>query len=164
MIPQIGFRDEELSIPKKLFEESKADISIASDFQGKCTGMLGMRVESDLSIEQAQDEEYDLAVAVGGSGSPDYLWDNIFAHNIFRSVNDREGVLAAICLSSVVLARAGLLNGKRATVYPTERSLSELEAAGAIICEDDVVSDGRIITAKGPQAAESFAKAILDAI
>ena len=73
-------------------------------------------------------------------------------------------MVAAICLSPVVLARAGLLKGREATVFPTPEALEELENGGAIYVKQGVVVSGRVITANGPQSAQDFALAICQAL
>jgi protease I len=57
------------------------------------------------------------------------------------------------------LAKAGVLKGKKATVWssPMDKSpIKILTQNGAIFENLDVVVDGNIITANGPQAAEEF--------
>ena len=65
----------------------------------------------------------------------------------------------------MVFAKAGVLDGKKATVWssPTfKESVETLEANGAIYVNESVVVDGNIITANGPEAAEEYGKTILD--
>lgn len=54
------------------------------------------------------------------------------------------------------------IDGKRATVFSSERA--KLEAEGAIYTGKNVEVDGKIITANGPNAAAEFAKAIVKAL
>ena len=65
--------------------------------------------------------------------------------------------LAAICAAPMVLGQAGLLEGKKATCYPSfEKYLS-----GADLQSAAVVVDGNIITGKGPGFAVDFALTIV---
>jgi protease I len=73
-------------------------------------------------------------------------------------------VVAAICLSPVVLARAGILKGKDATVFPSNDAVEELKNAGVKYVDKPVVISGKIITARDPKAAEEFAKTIAEEI
>ena len=66
-------------------------------------------------------------------------------------------VVAAICLAPVVLARAGILKGKKVTCFYSPASSREMKAGGAVLVDKAVVSDGRIVTANGPEAAAEFA-------
>ena len=58
----------------------------------------------------------------------------------------------------MILANAGILEGKKATVWYSEAG--RIEAKGAVYVNKSVVKDGNIITASGPQAAEEFGKTI----
>jgi len=70
-------------------------------------------------------------------------------------------------ISPVILAKAGALKGKKATVWssPLDRSpIKILEAQGAEFVDEKVVWDGNIITGNGPDAAREFGKTIADAL
>jgi len=74
-------------------------------------------------------------------------------------------VLAAICIAPGILAAAGVLNNKKVTVWSSAMDKSFiriLEKSGAKYLDKSVVSDGKIITASGPDAAQEFAQAIID--
>ena len=62
--------------------------------------------------------------------------------------------IAAICAAPVVLAHAGLLDGKNATSYPDFHA----QLTGAKVnTKDAVVIDGKIVTSQGPGTAMAFA-------
>lgn len=65
-------------------------------------------------------------------------------------------LIAAICAAPTVLAKHGLLRGRRATCYPGFESALE----GTIISGEMIVEDDNFITARGPAAAVDFAFAI----
>jgi protease I len=98
---------------------------------------------------------------VGGSGSPDYLWGNRKLQSLVRSFFEHGKVVAAICLSPVVLARAGILAGRQATVYPSPDAIREMKKAGANLVSVPVVADRQIVTGNGPEAAAQFADAVI---
>lgn len=158
VIAQEGFRDEELAVPKALFEERGYRVLVASKAKGEAKGMLGSRVEVDLALKDVDIGEYEAVVFVGGVGAQGYFQDPE-ALRLAREAHERGKVLGAICLAPGILARAGVLKGKRATVWPSEaKALAE---AGATYTGRDVEVDGRIVTANGPHAARAFAEAIL---
>jgi len=64
----------------------------------------------------------------------------------------------------VVLAKVGLLDGRKATVFRTATTLNELEKGGALISDDPVVVDGKIITGRGPEAAKEFGRKIAESL
>jgi protease I len=61
-----------------------------------------------------------------------------------------------------VLAKAGVLEGKKATVFSTPDSISALQRGGAILVDNNVVVDSRLVTANGPASAEEFGNALVN--
>ena len=76
-------------------------------------------------------------------------------------LSEDEKVVAAICIAPSILVNAGILNGRRATAFPSERD--NINAVGTFTGKP-VEVDGKIITANGPEAAAEFGKKIADAI
>jgi protease I len=155
------FRDEELLTPKQLFMDAGAAVQVASTKPGEAKGMLGAQVIPDLVLADAKSGDYQAVIVVGGMGSPEYLWNEPKLHEIICKLNKDDKVVAAICLSGAVLANAGVLKGKRATVWPMDESLKALADGNAQYVEEPVVQDGKLITANGPEAARQFGETII---
>ena len=155
------FRDEEYREPRAVIEESGGRVTVASAGLVRARGMLGMEVDPDLTLDQARAEDFDAVVFVGGSGASRY-WDDPVAHSLARDALARGKVVGAICIAPVTLARAGLLKGRRATCWPSERE--RLEAGGAVYTGNPVEVDGQIVTGSGPQAARAFGEALVRAL
>lgn len=156
------FRDEELLIPKEYFEGLGAEVVVASKERNVCRGMLGARIEPDIALRDVNVEDFDAVVFVGGAGVPAYF-DDPEALRIAREAHEKGKVVGAICLAPGVLASAGILKGRRATVWWTpHHTLGRdlLLRGGATLVDEPVVVDGRIVTANGPDAARAFAEAI----
>lgn len=136
-------------------------VTVVSTRSGTATGMLGARVAVACTVRQAQATAYDALVLAGGSGSPAHLWDSAPLQALTRAFHLAGKPVAAICLSGAVLARAGVLQERRATVYPTERAILELRRGGARYVADPIVEDGNVLTASGPEAATAFGTALL---
>lgn len=158
------FRDEELIEPKKVFVAEGAQVTIAACKAGEAKGMLGASVTPDITVADAKAENFDAAVVVGGMGSPTYLWDDERLHVLLQQFAKSNKVVAAICLSGAVLARAGVLRGKRATVYATPESVEALKVGGANFVQDHVVRDGLLVTADGPEVAAEFGRVVVEAM
>jgi protease I len=155
------FRDEELETPREAFAEAGIDVDIASTVTGTCMGMLGVTAEAGLTFQEANPDDYDGIVVVGGIGAQDHLWSNETLFGLVRSFFEQGKVVAAICLAPVVLARAGVLSGRQATVYPSPAAVSEMKRAGVHLVDIPVVADRQIVTASGPGAAAQFADTII---
>jgi len=159
-----NFRDEEYRTPALKLERAGITVHVAGPTSGPYTGMLGKVVSPDLTLEQVNVDDYDAVVLVGGSGSKDYLWNNNRLMGIINEAHKKNKVVASICLSGAVLATAGILRGRRATVSPTGESIRLLKWNGADYVKKGVVVDGNIITAEGPADSELFAEAIIESL
>jgi protease I len=158
------FRDEELMEPKEVFLNEGAEVSIAACRIAEAKGMLGATAKPDLLLTDVKPEIYDACVVVGGMGSPTFLWDDKTLHAILQSMAKHQKVTAGICLSGAVLAKAGVLNGKKATVWAMPESLAALKEGGANYVKEPVVRDGLVVTGEGPEAAGKFAQTVVEAI
>jgi protease I len=161
LIASQNFRDEEYAEPRKALEAAGATVTVASSKLGTARGMLGGAAKADILLRDAKADDYDAVVFIGGSGASEY-WDDKAAHALARSAADAGKLVGAICIAPVTLARAGLLKGKRAAVYPSCEG--DLRACGAALGKGPVERDGKLITAVGPQAAGAFAKALVEAL
>lgn len=160
IIAQHQFRDEELFVPKKIFENAGYHVRVASITRDECDGMIGGKYTPELTVNDIDVDMFDAIVVAGGMGSPE-LADHKEVIRVLNSAYEKKKVVASICLAGMVLAKAGLLRGRDATVYKTDDSLKALEEGEATYVEKDVVVDERIITASGPEAAKEFAETIL---
>lgn len=161
IIAEKNFRDEELFEPKKILEAEGVKVIVASTSFNTARGMLGGKVKPDMLLSEIKVDDYDAIIFVGGSGASQY-WNDSLAHNIAKEAVEKNKVLGAICIAPVTLANAGVLRGKKATVWPSERG--KIEARGAIYTGESVQIEGKIITAEGPQAARKFGEAIAKAL
>jgi len=157
------FRDAEYFIPKEILESAGVDVIAVSTRKGLTIGADGGEIRTDVSIGEINPENFDAIVFVGGPGALDYL-DNQTSYDLAKETVKKGRILAAICISPVILANAGVLKGKKATVWasPLDRNpIRILKNGGAIYEDNPVVLDGRIVTANGPEAAEEFGKTLV---
>ena len=159
IIASKNFRDEEFLIPKKYFEKEGYKVVVASSWLLPCKGMLGkVVVIPDKLISDVNPKNYVAIVFVGGTGCVEYF-NSPVVKKLVKEAYKEHKVIGAICLAPCILAKAGILKGKKATIwYSASRCLEE---NGAHYTGRDVEVDGRIITAAGPFAAEKFAITIV---
>ncbi|MDD3661503.1 MAG: DJ-1/PfpI family protein [Candidatus Dojkabacteria bacterium] len=153
-----GYREEELEVPLKAFENAGYQVKIASRGVESATGSADGRVRVDVELADALAEDYTAVVFVGGGGA-EVLFNDADALRLARDAVEKGKVIAAICIAPSILANADVLEGKRATSFSSERE--NLISHGAQFVSEDVVSDGRIVTAHGPSAAQVFSEEVL---
>lgn len=161
VIAPVGYRDEELQVPRQALIDAGYAVDTVSTQAGEATGMLGAREMIAQTLSDVNIADYQGLVVVGGMGSMEYLWQNATLHQYVRAMDLTQGLVAAICLSGAVLGLAGVLNGKKATVWETPESRAAIESHGGTFTGDAVTVDGHVVTANGPEGAHEFADALL---
>jgi protease I len=156
------FRDEEYFIPKEILEKANFLIDTISTEKGTAIGIQGGEAIIYIGLDEIDLGDYEAVIFCGGSGMTDQL-DNQNFHKLARDFYESNKIVSAICVAPSLLARAGILKDKKATVWSSalDRSfIKDLEENGAIYEDSLVVVNDRIITANGPDASEDFANMI----
>lgn len=161
IISHEGFRDEELLHTKEVLEHNGIEVKIASTELGVASGKLGARIIPDMLFSDISANDFDAIVFVGGPGSVQY-WDDPKAHKLLREAASSGKVVAGICAAAVTLAKAGILKGKRATVFAGDAQ--ELINNGVKYTASHVEKDGNSITADGPSSSKDFGEEIAKAL
>jgi len=154
-----NFRDEELFETKKVLEAAGIKTEIASNQAGTIKGMLGGSQEVKKTLFDVNVSDYQAIVFVGGSGASVYF-DDAIALAVAEEAVRQGKIVAAICIAPSILANAGILRGKKATAYPSEKE--NLVNKGAEFTGEPVTVDGQIVTASGPSAARDFGWKIVE--
>lgn len=157
-----SFRDAEYFVPKEVLETAGAKITTVSNQTGTAIGADGGETEVDLLLSELKVADFDAVVFIGGPRALEYL-DNQESYKVAQETIGQGKILAAICIAPAILANAGVLEGKRATVWTSAMDKSAvkiLEDNGAIYEDKPVVTDGKIVTGSGPAAAQEFGEAI----
>jgi protease I len=158
-----NFRDVEYFVPEDVLTQAGAKIFNVSSEKGTAVGDEGGEVEIDFLAKDLKVDDFDGIVFVGGAGMGQQLENEDF-QQIARKAMALGKILGAICIAPALLAKAGVLAGRKATVWsgPLEKdAIKVLEAEGAQYQEKDVVVDKRLVTACGPQVAQKFAQALV---
>lgn len=165
IIAEQVFRDEEYEKPKDILEEKGIRVLTASTTLVKAFGKLGMVVKPDILVKDLRDQALDALIFIGGGGSSQYFNDET-AHQLAKSFNQPGKIVGAICIAPVILANAGLLKGRKATVFPDGKDA--LKAGGATYTGSQIEIDRSksnqavVITGCGPEAATAFGEALAE--
>lgn len=133
-------------------------VSLAGLTSGALRGSRGITLQPDTTLEAALNQEFDMIVLPGGQPGTNNLKADARVLQLVKKMNAQEKYVTAICAAPSVLATAGLLDGKRATSFPTALNNFpnvDLQAAA-------VVEDGKLITSRGPGTAMDFALTLLE--
>jgi protease I len=112
----------------------------------------------DILLQDVQSQDYDILVIVGGQ---DAFWYNTKVLELVREMYAAQKPLGAICISGVIPAQAGVMQGQKATAFATPDSLADLRKNGAIYTGAPVTVSGNIVTANGAEASTQFAQELL---
>ncbi len=160
------FRDPEYFIPRDILERAGVEIKTASNQKGIAIGAEGGEADVDLLVSEIDVADFDAVVFVGGPGCLSSL-DNEDSYKVIKKAITENKILASICISPLILAKAGALEGKKATVWSSaldKKPIKILEEKGALYQDAPVVVDGSVITANGPGAAREFGQATVKAL
>lgn len=155
------FRDEELFETRAELDRAGHEVMLASTVRGLCMGSRGGSALAQITLEEVDTAQLDALVFVGGGGST-LLFHNPVAHRLAQEMSRSGKVLAAICLAPTILAEAGVLAGKKATVSGGKAAI--LQQRGATYTGPGVMVDENIITANAPKASREFGRQINTAL
>lgn len=166
VIASRDFRDEEYFIPCAAFEKAGFGIVTAGSRTGGAIGAQGGEADITHALKDIRAADFDALVFAGGGGSAEYFEDKQ-AHRLAREFDAAGKLVAAICIAPVILANAGVLSGRSATVWRSaldKTGPKALEKGGCALSRSHVERSGNIITADGPESASEFAKTIISAL
>ncbi len=159
-----NFRDEEFFVPYE-YLKGRAECIVFSTKAGIAKGKLGGTFKVDNLLGSLDSKSFDAIVYIGGPGTPSVRADPAAAQKA-KEMDEGGKLVCAICWAPTILAKAGVLEGRKATVWlgfddeygmPTDKVImrygGRYEGKGS-------VQDGRIITADGPAHAKDFAMLI----
>jgi len=116
----------------------------------------GVKAQTHGRLEDA--DSSDVVLFTSGPGTRRKIYDEPFlaAFNLDTS----RQMIGSMCSGALILAALGLLEGKRATTYPTARKL--LESMGVTVVEEPFVREGNVATAAGCLAAQYLVGWVID--
>lgn len=161
VIAHDGFQSVEYSVPKTLLEQSGIIITTASDKTMPATAHDGSTVDVDMSVADVDINQFDALLFIGGPGALEHL-DNQTSYDLINAAVEAKKLIGAICISPRILAKAGILDNKRATGWNGDNELGAFfKEHNVHYKNEDVIVDGLIVTAVGPNAAREFAEQII---
>ncbi len=136
-----------------------AEVTVASVGQLQVTASRGVKIVADALIADCAGVMYDCIALPGGMPGAEHLRDSAPLIAKLKEQKASGRLYAAICACpAVVLHHHGLLDGVKATCYPSmQESLDP-----AYTANDRVVVDGNCVTSQGPATAIDFALKLVE--
>lgn len=151
-----GFEEIELTSIVDILRRGGVTVTIAGLKDGLITGSRGIKMQPDVTLDSIK-EMYDVIILPGGSPGYVNLGNDRRVLELVNGYYADKKMVAAICAAPSVLAKAGILAGKKATIFKG----MENELKNAVYVDKPVVEDGNILTSQGPGTAMEFAIELL---
>ncbi len=162
-----GFEETEAVTVIDVLRRAEIKVEVLGVESKKVTGSHQICIEADALLSDRKNEKFDLVVLPGGMPGAATLRDHWGVQKLVQAQHASGGLVAAICAAPIALAKAGILEGKRATCFPgfeeqltAGGALTALGASGA----EAVVRDGNVITSRGVGTALAFSLALVEAL
>jgi protease I len=161
-----GFEEWELFGPREILQKRGAEVVLASPrldpIQATVHDDPGKTIRPDLTVGEANADDFDALVLPGGVRNPDSLRTHPKAIQLIKDFAAQGKPVAAICHGPWLLVEADLLRGRTATSWPSIRT--DLRNAGANVVDEAVAVDENIITSRKPDDVEPFTNAVIDLV
>lgn len=159
-----GFQDTEYNETYQSLQKAGWQTTTISSNMGTAQGKFGAKIAVENLISDVNMNDYQALVLIGGPGAESYL-QNQDLHRLAQQAVQQNKIVAAICVAPAILAEAGVLKGKSATVWSSAVDHSFIDILtkdGAQYVEQGAVVTGKIITANGPDVAKDFGQKIIE--
>lgn len=156
-----GFEESEAIVPVDLLRRAGVEVRLVGLAGQTVTSSHGIAVTCDCALRDVDEEALTMLVLPGGLGGVEAIQGNETALGIIQRAADRGAYIAAICAAPTVLAHLGLLDRRKAVVYPgmEEQMLSAVVQRGTA-----VVTDGHIITAEAAGSSFDFGLKLVEVL
>lgn len=153
-----GFEEVETMSIVDVLRRAEIETVLAGLHRMPILGSRGVKVVPDALLDSIQSDDFDMLVLPGGQPGTDNLNADPRVQELLKQFMNKRKNIAAICAAPLVLANAGILDGKHVTSYPSYK-----DRLGHVYYEEkNVVLDGNILTSRGPGTALHFALAIVE--
>lgn len=166
ILTETGFEEVELTSPKKALEDAGAQVHIISPQKEKVKAWdhdhWSIELPVDVQIDNAKMEDYDALMIPGGVINPDKMRINQKCVEFAQQFLEAGKPVAAICHGPQLLIETGMISGRKMTSYPSVKT--DLENAGVIWADKEVVTDNGLVTSRSPKDLEAFNKKMIEEI
>lgn len=156
-----GFEEIEAINVIDILRRGEVDVVTAGLKDGLVEGSHKIKVLPDTTLDKIDYRDFDGLVLPGGAPGFVNLGNDERILNMAREMDRAGKIVAAICAAPSVLIKAGVLQGRKATVSPSGKAQVE---ACASFSEKRVVVDGNLVTSRSPGTALEFALKLVEVL
>ncbi|XP_053988160.1 protein dj-1beta-like [Hylaeus anthracinus] len=155
-----GSEEMEAVITADVLRRAGIDVTLAGLTDAPCIKCSrDVKICADTSLKDAVNQKYDVVILPGGLGGSKAFASSAEVGKLLQQQEKEDRVIAAICAAPTALKAHGIAKGKQLTSYPSMKDQLTDEYK---YLEDKVVTDGNLITSRGPATAFAFGLAIVE--
>ncbi|MCD7838877.1 MAG: DJ-1/PfpI family protein [Clostridiales bacterium] len=121
----------------------------------------GIKVLADITLDQVEPDRLELLMLPGGLGGVEAILNSMPAMVLIQKAAERGKWVCAICAAPTILAQLGLLDRRKAVVYP---GLEDQMFSAVVLKGERVVSDGRFITGEAAGSCIDFGLRLVEVL
>lgn len=152
------FEQVEMTEPRKALDEAGAMTTLIAPKPGQVTGMnhdvKSDAFKVDITLEQANPDDFDAVLLPGGVLNADSLRVNPKAQNFVSQIDKSGKPIAVICHAPWLLVSADRVKGRTLTSYPTIQD--DIRNAGGNWIDQEAVHDSNWISSRSPEDLGAF--------
>ncbi len=156
-----GFEEIEAVNVIDILRRADVDVVTAGLKEGLVEGSHKIKMLPDTTLDKIDYRDFDGLVLPGGSPGFINLGNDERILKMAQEMDKVGKVVAAICAAPSVLIKAGVLQGRRATVSPSGKAQVE---ACANFSEERVLVDGNLVTSRSPGTALEFGLKLVEVL
>ena len=145
-----GVEQSELEEPRKALEEARARTTLIAPKAGQIQAMKhdekSDEFQVDMTLEQANPEDFDAVLLPGGAWNADALRVDSAAQEFVRYMDDSGKPIAVICHGAWLLVSSGLVEGRMLTSYHTIQD--DIRNAGGQWMDKEVIRDQNWVSSR----------------
>jgi 4-methyl-5(b-hydroxyethyl)-thiazole monophosphate biosynthesis len=150
----------------KILKEVKSVDVVITAFRKYVRSKHNLTIKSHILLDKVKPQDYHALIIPGGFNDSGYT--EVYhrkVQNLIKKIYQNNGIVVAMCVGSLSVAKTGILKGKKATTYSlSERhdNLQILKDCGASPAKQRIVVSDRIITNRGPDTSLDVAFKLLE--
>jgi len=153
-----GFEEIEAVSLIDVLRRAEIEVIVAGVGTKMISGAHRIQIETDRLISQVSSDEMEMMILPGGWDGTHALADDTDVQRLLKEMDAKGKMIGAICAAPYALDKAGVLKHDY-TCYP---SVEEQIRLDGYTKEQTVVTDGNVMTSRGPGTALCFALAVVE--